>query len=113
MHELSLAEGILQLIETAQAQDCFEQVTRVRIEVGRLAGVEIDALRFAFDAVIAHSCADGAQLEIVETPGRGRCQGCGREVAIESHHEPCPLCGTPRVEAIGGMQLRVIDLEVC
>ncbi|AHE98010.1 hydrogenase maturation nickel metallochaperone HypA [Thioalkalivibrio paradoxus] len=112
MHEMSLAEGILQIIEDQAAQRAFDRVRRVRLEVGQLSGVEIDALRFSFDAVVADSIAAGAALEIVEVPGEGWCLDCNATVAIGALFDSCPLCGGYRVRASGGMDMRVLDLEV-
>jgi hydrogenase nickel incorporation protein HypA/HybF len=112
MHEMALAEGILRIIEDQAAACGFERVTRVRAEVGRLAGVEIAALRFSFDAVMNGSVADSAVLEIVETPGQGWCMDCGATVEISALYDACPLCGGYQVHATGGMEMRVLDLEV-
>lgn len=112
MHEMALAEGILRIIEDQAAARGFERVLRVRVEVGRMAGVEIEALRFSFDAVMNNSVADSAVLEIVETPGQGWCLDCGTTVEISALYDACPLCGGYQVHATGGMEMRVLDLEV-
>jgi hydrogenase nickel incorporation protein HypA/HybF len=112
MHEMSLAEGILRIIEDQAAERGFDRVLRVRVEVGRLAGVEIEALRFSFDAVMNHSVAESAVLEIIETPGQGWCLDCSASVEIGALYDACPLCGGYRVQATGGMDMRVLDLEV-
>jgi hydrogenase nickel incorporation protein HypA/HybF len=112
MHEMALAEGILRIIEDQAVARGFERVLRVRVEVGRLAGVEIEALRFSFDAVMNNSVAESAVLEIVETPGQGWCLDCGTTVEIAALYDACPLCGGYQVHATGGMEMRVLDLEV-
>jgi hydrogenase nickel incorporation protein HypA/HybF len=112
MHEMSLAEGILRIIEDQAAERGFQRVLRVRVEVGRLAGVEIEALRFSFDAVMNNSVAQAAVLEIIETPGRGWCLDCSTGVEIGALYDACPLCGGYRVQASGGMDMRVLDLEI-
>ena len=48
MHEMSLAQGILQIVEDTLAREGGGRVSLIRLEVGRLAGVELDALRFGF-----------------------------------------------------------------
>ena len=71
MHEMSLAEGMLQLIEDAARAQSFTKVSVVRLEIGQLSGVEPEAMRFCFDAVTRDGVAQGAQLEIIELPGTG------------------------------------------
>lgn len=112
MHEMALAEGILRIIEDQAAASGFERVRRVRVEVGQLAGVEVEALRFSFDAVMNNSVADSAILEIVDTPGQGWCMDCGTTVEIAALYDACPRCGGYQVHATGGMEMRVLDLEV-
>ncbi len=112
MHEMALAEGVLQIIEDAARQQGFARVNTVRLEVGQLACVEPDALSFSFDQVMKGSVAEGARLDIVEIKGQGRCGQCGRNVPLPALHEPCPACGDYRVEVTDGDQLRVRELEV-
>jgi hydrogenase nickel incorporation protein HypA/HybF len=112
MHEMSLAEGVLQLIEDAARQQSFAKVTAVWLEIGQLAGVEVEAMRFCFDAVVRDSIAAGARLEIIATPGSGWCMHCAETVAIAELYDACPSCGQYQVQANGGMEMRVKELEV-
>ena len=52
MHEMSLAEGIRGIIVDAARRNNAPRITRVRVEIGRFAGVEKEALAFAFDVVM-------------------------------------------------------------
>ena len=112
MHEMSLAENVREIIEDAGREQGFTRVTSVRLEIGRLSSVEPEAMRFCFDAAMAGSLAEGARLEIVETPGQGRCGACGRDMPIESLYEACPHCGGYRIRVTGGDAMRIMDLEV-
>ena len=55
MHEMSLAEGIRGIIVDAARRNNAPRITRVRVEIGRFAGVEKEALAFAFDVVMRGS----------------------------------------------------------
>lgn len=112
MHEMSLADGVLRLIEDSAKANNFSRVKTVWLEIGELAGVDAEAMRFCFDAVVKGTLADGARLEIVTTEGKGRCFACGKTVAIQLRYDPCPLCGGCPVEPTGGMEMRVKELEV-
>ena len=70
MHEMSLADGVLQVIEDSAKANGFSRVKTVWLEIGELAGVEAEAMRFCFDAVVKGTLADGARLEIVAPKGR-------------------------------------------
>jgi len=84
----------------------------VILEVGRLAGVEVEALRFAFDVVTAGSLAEGAALEIEEPAGLGRCAACGNVSPVTARYELCPRCRTLPLTVTGGTELRVKALDV-
>ncbi len=70
MHEMSLCESIVQTLEKEAGAQQFNRVKTVWLEIGMLAGVEIDAMRFCFDVVTNGTLAAGAALEIDSLPGQ-------------------------------------------
>jgi hydrogenase nickel incorporation protein HypA/HybF len=87
-------------------------VRAVRLEIGRLANVEVEAMRFCFDAVTRGSVAEAARLEIDETPGAGWCMRCAATVPIASAVDACPRCGGYEVAVTGGTEMKVRELEL-
>ncbi|TXT21671.1 MAG: hydrogenase nickel incorporation protein HypA/HybF [Gallionellaceae bacterium] len=112
MHEMSLAESALQIIEDAAINQGFTRVRTVWLEIGKLSCVEKDAMSFCFDAVIKDTVADGARLEILETAGQGRCARCGHEMQINTLYEACLQCGSYGMQVVAGDAMRVKELEV-
>jgi hydrogenase nickel incorporation protein HypA/HybF len=112
MHEMSLAEGIVQLVEDAARADGCTKVTSVWLEIGQLAAVETESLRFCFDAVTHGSIAEGARLEIIVTPGQGWCMKCEGNVPVTVLYDPCPVCGSHQIQVTGGSEMRVKEFEV-
>ncbi len=112
MHELSLAGGIVRLVEDAAAREHFTRVSQLRLEAGALSGVEVHALRFALAAVAPGTCLEGAAIEIEEPPGQAWCLHCSATVQIASRTEPCPRCGGHQTQPTGGTGLRVLELLV-
>ena len=112
MHEISLCESVLRVIEDQAAAQDYRTVETVRLEVGVLAGVEIDALRFGFDVVMKGSIAEDARLEIIAVEGRAWCPHCAKDVAIQRRFDACPECGGHRLQINGGDELRIKELEV-
>lgn len=112
MHEMSLAEGIRGIVEDQAKQRGFGRVTRMRVEIGRFAGVEKEALAFAFDVVMRGSPAEGAALEMIDLPGRALCFDCAHEVEIADRLDPCPDCGGGKLLPQGGDEMRIKDMEV-
>lgn len=112
MHEMSIAEGVLGIIEDAARREGIRTVRAVRLEIGQLAAVETGALRFCFESVVRGSIAEGARLEIEEAPGEAWCFRCCASVPLAARVDPCPRCGGSQLQVSGGTQMRVKDLEV-
>ena len=112
MHEMSLAEGVLQIIEDSAKTQNFSRVKTVWLEIGQLAGVEAEAMKFCFDAVTRDSIAQDAKLEIVEKPGQAWCLHCAETVQVRALYDACPKCGSHQVQVTGGNEMRVKELDV-
>ena len=112
MHELSLAGGVVRLVEDAAEREGFRRVSQLRLEAGALSGVEVRALRFALDASIPGTCLEGAEILIDAPPGTAWCLRCCGTVEITSRADACPRCGSFQLQPTGGTELRVVDLLV-
>jgi len=112
MHELSLAEDMLDMIIQRSKEDGFERVSKVWLEVGKLSHVEAEAMEFCFDAVMAGSLVEGAVLEIIASEGMGQCLHCKTTSRIEYLYDPCTYCGKFGLDITQGDQVRIKSLEV-
>jgi hydrogenase nickel incorporation protein HypA/HybF len=108
MHELSITRSVVAIVaERAGGQ----RVTRVRLEIGRLAAVLPDAIRFCFDICAADTPLAGAELQIDEIPGRAACDACAREVALDALVFRCPRCGSGNLRVLSGRDLNIKEME--
>ena len=108
MHELGITQGIIEIVAERAAG---ARVNVVRLEIGKLSAIMPDAIRFCFDLCAQDTALDGAQLEIIEIPGRGRCRQCGGELAMKDFFACCE-CGSIDIECIAGEQLKIKEMEV-
>jgi hydrogenase nickel incorporation protein HypA/HybF len=109
---MSLAESIVQIVEDHARREGCERVRAVWLQIGELAGVELDALRFCFDAATRGGPAEGARLEILASPGQAWCLRCSDVVRIPERTAPCPRCGSFQLQVTGGTEMKVRELEV-
>lgn len=109
MHEAALAASIMHIVETTARSQGALRVRELRLEVGALANVEVDALQFALHTALTGSIAEEAQIECLLIPGGGRCASCGASVPLAALYDLCPLCDNP-VQATSGLELRVKDV---
>lgn len=112
MHEMSLCEGVLQILEHQALQQQYRRVKTVWLEIGKLSGVEPDAMCFSFDVVMQGSIADQAKLEIIEIPAKAWCMQCMKIVQVEHRYDECPSCGGYQLQINDGDQMRIKELEV-
>ncbi len=108
MHELGLTQSIVAIVaEHAGGR----KVTRVTLEIGSLSAVMPDAIRFCFDVVTQGSALEGAELDILEIPGRARCRDCGCDVDLATVIHRCS-CGSQRLELLSGEELNIKSIDV-
>ena len=112
MHEMSLAESVREIVDETARANGAARVTAVRLEIGRLAQVEIDAMRFAFDVVKRGSFADTARLDIAECDGTAWCMRCSQAVVIVRRGDACPRCDSYQLQVTGGDRMRVMEIEI-
>jgi hydrogenase nickel incorporation protein HypA/HybF len=112
MHEMALAESMLEIVERTARSNHAARVKTVWLEIGALSHVAPEALRFCFDAVTRDSIADGAQLDIVTTPGAAWCMPCGATVPLERLGDACPRCGSYQLTVSQGDAMRVKEIEI-
>lgn len=107
MHEFGITRNIVAIVGDA-AND--QRVGRVTLEVGKLAGVMIDAIAFCFDVVADGTSLEGATLHIVEVDGRARCNACGTEYTMATLYTACP-CGSRDIVRLAGEELNIKSFE--
>jgi hydrogenase nickel incorporation protein HypA/HybF len=112
MHEMSLAESVREIVEDTALANGARRVACVRLEIGKLSQVEIEAMRFAFDVVMRGTLAAAAHLEITETDGSAWCMRCSQPVVITQRGDACPRCGSHQLQVTGGERMRVLDIEI-
>ncbi|HEX4024160.1 MAG TPA: hydrogenase maturation nickel metallochaperone HypA [Steroidobacteraceae bacterium] len=108
MHELSVTQSIVAICAEHAAG---ARVLRVRLQIGRLAAILPDAVRFCFDLCTDGTVLQDAQLEIIEIPGRAVCCRCGAQLTLNEPFGRCD-CGSTELTVIAGQELRIEQMEV-
>lgn len=112
MHELSIAIGIVKIAEDETAKVKESKVTKIELEIGQLAGIEIDALNFVWESAVKDSVLENAEKEITIIPGKAKCADCNTVFYLENIYDTCPKCNSNFKGILQGKELRVKALEV-
>ena len=114
MHELSIVASLFEILEAKAKENQAIRIVRVKLKVGKMAGVVPEFLQTAFDSYKQGTIASEARLEIEEIPLKMRCRKCAAEIEKEDFVLVCPSCSSTDLEIREGMELFLdkIDLEV-
>jgi hydrogenase nickel incorporation protein HypA/HybF len=93
MHEVGIANSILEAGHTEAARRPGATLTGIGVRIGVLSGVDIDALRFAFECITAET----EDEKVVLSPFTDA---------------PCPRCHSTRTKFVSGDQLDIAFVEV-
>jgi hydrogenase nickel incorporation protein HypA/HybF len=112
MHELSVAQEILGIVNEYVPDPKPNSVKSVKVKIGKLSNILTDSLTFCFEAITSDTPLNGAKLEVIETPVKIICNGCNKESEIEPPVFACPVCGNNQIKIISGTELRVDEIEL-
>lgn len=112
MHELSIAQNILEIVLANLPAGEDHSVKSVKLKVGEQSGVVADSLEFCFTAITQGTPLEGAELDIVRVPFVLKCKKCDESFQSEAGIVLCPSCGGMDVEVLSGTELQVVELEL-
>jgi hydrogenase nickel incorporation protein HypA/HybF len=112
MHELSIAQSIIQIVEKSLPPDFTKKISLVHLSIGILSGIETDALIFAFSVIRKGTPLSNSELEIEIIKGIARCKNCNTEFNLNSYGNPCPGCGSYSMNIFQGKEMKVTNIVV-
>jgi hydrogenase nickel incorporation protein HypA/HybF len=113
MHELGIAESALEMALTQATAAKATRVLSLVIRVGALSGVDPEALRFAFTAILPGTPAEGAAVQIDSVAALAYCPTCQRDFVPDTDHFfECPTCGQLCSTLKQGRELDLLRLEM-
>jgi hydrogenase nickel incorporation protein HypA/HybF len=112
MHEVSVAQNIIDIVTSEAEKARAEKVTQVVLSIGKLAGIENEALLFAWDIVTKNTLAEGSSLIIEDIGGVAECQNCLHRFETSDYFTLCEKCGDFRTNIIKGKELQVKSIEI-
>ncbi|MBL6748898.1 MAG: hydrogenase maturation nickel metallochaperone HypA [Nevskia sp.] len=113
MHELSVAQALLDQIDAITAERAATCAVVVTIRVGPLSGVEPALLDRAFAvARLRDPRTATATLSIEPAEIRVACRDCGRDGAAHTGKLACSACGSRATRLLQGDELLLLRVEL-
>ena len=112
MHEMSLAEGVREIVDETARANGARGVARCGWRSASWPGRDRGAA-LLLRRRQRGTLADGARLEIVETARHGLVHACcERRRRSRGAATPCPHCGSHQLQVTGGDECGCMDMEV-
>jgi hydrogenase nickel incorporation protein HypA/HybF len=112
MHELSIAQGIVDIVQQSIPAGHPGKVEIVRVKVGELSGIVADSLEFCFSAITQETPLEGALLVIEHVATTAECRTCGCRSRVADLLFLCPVCGGGDLTLLSGRELQVTEIEL-
>ena len=112
MHELSIAQNIVEIIQQRIPESEWNHVIAVRVRIGAVAGIVPDSLKFSFQVITADSALCNTKLITEHIPFRVHCHTCDTITENEDGFAKCGECESIDIEVLSGSELHVVDIEL-
>ena len=112
MHELSIAQSIIEIVEQHVKLEDLPLVREVKVKIGEMAGVVPDSLEFCFTAIIVDTALQNSTMSIEFVPYVVRCNGCHEDFRSAYGIVQCPKCEGSETTVLSGTELYVAEIEM-
>jgi hydrogenase nickel incorporation protein HypA/HybF len=112
MHELGIAEALVEQVEAVRQANGGGRVIAVEVLVGTWRQVVPEILRTYFEHLTRDTPLEGATVEVQQVTATARCGRCGAEFALEDVYLVCPRCGALGCTLLTGKELDLVGLEL-
>lgn len=112
MHEMSIAQNIIEIVDEISKENQVKNVRKVIVKIGKLVAVVPDSLQFCYDTLTKGSPLENSELEIHIIRILAKCDNCKKTFEVESYFFTCPFCESTEIKILQGEELNVSELEV-
>ena len=110
MHEFGIATEIVNVVKETVESRPVKRLISVTVEVGQLAMVNPEQLKFSFEMITEGGPFEGVEMRVETLPAVAKCK-CGFEGALGDEDYVCPKCGG-MYELLQGRGISIKNLEV-
>lgn len=112
MHEMGIANSILDRARTEVLQHPGAHLLKVGVRIGEWSGVEPESLRFCFDCLVSGAAPPLPVIDIEICPRQNRCPACATVFKLDGYNIECPSCGVTPTQPVSGDELQIAYVEM-
>ncbi|MFI5252589.1 MAG: hydrogenase maturation nickel metallochaperone HypA [Bacteroidota bacterium] len=110
MHELSIAQNIVEIIHARVREDELANVRSVKLRVGTFSGVVPHSLKFCYEALIADTGLNHSRIDIETVSFVIKCSDCSKQSNVDNGFALCPSCGSRKTMIVSGNELDIVEI---
>jgi len=111
VHELHLAEDVLEKIKAEAKTLGLSKVTYAKVKIGESRVTDPPEFKEIFSTISAGSAADGMELDLEILPLKALCSDCKKSFNPKVLRLDCPQCGSTNIQISSGKELFVESLK--
>lgn len=111
MHELSIVESIIEIIEQEMLKNNIKRVETISLKIGEMRQVVPEALLFGFECLTKNTPLENAKINIQNIPIRAKCHICENQFEVKNWLDSCVYCHNNEYEIISGKELEIASFE--
>ncbi|MCX7872096.1 MAG: hydrogenase maturation nickel metallochaperone HypA [Verrucomicrobiae bacterium] len=111
MHEVGIMANVLRIAEETARRNEAERILRLKVRIGVMSGVVMEALEFAFEALKKGTMAEGADLDIDVVSASCWCEECKIEYEPDEIDFLCPKCGGGNIKLQKGREMELVSID--
>lgn len=112
MHELSVAQNIIEIVKENVPEKDLRNVKTISLEVGEFSGIIPDSLEYCFDVIKADASLGNSKMEIKKIPFVLFCDDCKSETTNNMGIRFCEKCNSSNTRIISGTDMQIINVEL-
>jgi len=119
MHELSMAEAIVNTVLDVAEKNDAEEIMEVTIEIGRLTMLNPEQLKFLLDVLSEDTLLENSEIIIEDVPVEIKCRNCEFTGNADMDHSDhylaivlCPQCGKRDFKILKGRECNVKTIKI-
>jgi hydrogenase nickel incorporation protein HypA/HybF len=111
MHELSLAENILNTLYEIKKNENVSVILQVNVKAGALLHVVPETLKFAFETIVKETEFKKTILNFEIDPIMIKCNNCNETSAAGKNNYSCPKCKSEDVNISGNKDFIITSID--
>jgi hydrogenase nickel incorporation protein HypA/HybF len=112
VHELSIAQALVDQVEEVRASNGGGQVLAVEVRIGTWRLVVPEILTGYYESIARGTPLEGSHLVIESVPATAHCSHCAVVFPVEEAWVVCPECASLGATLLSGQELDLVGVEL-